>query len=145
VAIFKIILLKPEGTLFFRESWGAWSDGTHIWSQHWGGRGRQISPSSRPAWCMEWVPGQPGLHKETLCGAWQGGGHTHKPESCGKRCCCWLWELVSKHLAWVALIYVFTYLVYVYSVRGQRTVYRSWSCPSIMWMELIFGSLNFCG
>jgi hypothetical protein len=23
-------------------------------------------PSSRPAWSTEWVPGQPGLHRETL-------------------------------------------------------------------------------
>ena len=31
-----------------------------------GGRGRRISVSSRPAWSTKWVPGQPGLHRQTL-------------------------------------------------------------------------------
>ena len=31
-----------------------------------GGRGRQISVSSRPAWSIEQVLGEPGLHRETL-------------------------------------------------------------------------------
>jgi hypothetical protein len=29
-------------------------------------RGREIAMSSSPAWCAEWDPGQPGLHRETL-------------------------------------------------------------------------------
>lgn len=33
---------------------------------HTGGRGRQIAMSSRPAWTMQKVPGQPGLQTETL-------------------------------------------------------------------------------
>jgi hypothetical protein len=35
-------------------------------SIHSGGRGRQISVNSRPTWSTEPVPGQSGLHKETL-------------------------------------------------------------------------------
>jgi hypothetical protein len=42
------------------------SGGAHLWSQHLGGRVRQISVSWRPAWSTESVPGQPGLHRETL-------------------------------------------------------------------------------
>ena len=30
-----------------------------------GGRSRRISMSSRAAWCIEQVPGQPRLHRET--------------------------------------------------------------------------------
>lgn len=33
---------------------------------HPGGRSRQISESSRSAWSTQPVPGQPGLHRETL-------------------------------------------------------------------------------
>ena len=36
-------------------------------SQESTGRGRQISVSSRPAWCTEWVPGQPGLFHREPC------------------------------------------------------------------------------
>ena len=32
-----------------------------------GGRGRRISVSSRLAWSTQLVPGQPGLHSETVC------------------------------------------------------------------------------
>ena len=35
-------------------------------SQHLEGRGRQISVSSRQAYSIDRVPGQPGLHRETL-------------------------------------------------------------------------------
>jgi hypothetical protein len=34
------------------------------------------SLSSRPAWSTEWVPGQPGLHRETL--SWKTNQHTKK-------------------------------------------------------------------
>jgi hypothetical protein len=34
--------------------------------QHSGGRGRGISVILRPDWFTEWVPGQLGLHRETL-------------------------------------------------------------------------------
>lgn len=46
-----------------------------IWGRRWchiplisasGGRGKQISVSSKQAWSTEQVPGQPGPHKETL-------------------------------------------------------------------------------
>jgi hypothetical protein len=33
---------------------------------HSGGRGRWISVSLRSAWSTKQVPGQPGLHRETL-------------------------------------------------------------------------------
>ena len=42
------------------------SGGTHLQSQYSGGRGRWISVSLRPASSTEGVPGQPGLHRETL-------------------------------------------------------------------------------
>jgi hypothetical protein len=35
-------------------------------SQHSGSRGQWISVSLRPVWSTEQVPGQPGLHRETL-------------------------------------------------------------------------------
>ena len=41
--------------------------GAHLYSLHLGGRGRQISVSSRTAWSTKQVPGHPGLlHRETL-------------------------------------------------------------------------------
>ena len=47
--------------------WGKWEDFMGgVWVQHSGGRGREISVSSRPAWSTNWVPGQTGLHRETL-------------------------------------------------------------------------------
>jgi hypothetical protein len=33
--------------------------------------------SSRPAWSTEWVPGQPGLHRETLCLKTKKNTHMH--------------------------------------------------------------------
>lgn len=36
--------------------------------QHLGSRGSRNSVSSRPAWSIERVPGQPGLHREILFG-----------------------------------------------------------------------------
>lgn len=40
--------------------------GTHPQSQDLGGRGTQISVSSRPAWSTQYIPGQPGLRREIL-------------------------------------------------------------------------------
>jgi hypothetical protein len=39
------------------------------------------SLSWRPAWSTEWVPGQPGLHRETLTGG--GGGDSSCWQGCG--------------------------------------------------------------
>lgn len=39
--------------------------GTHFKSHHWGGRGRLIFSSSRPAWSTKQIPGHPGLQSET--------------------------------------------------------------------------------
>ena len=39
-------------------------------------RQRQEDLSSRPAWSIEWVPGQPGLHRETL--SWQSNKNEEK-------------------------------------------------------------------
>ena len=41
-------------------------NGAHLQSQHSGGRDRKISVNLRPAWCTEWIPGQPGLHGKNL-------------------------------------------------------------------------------
>ena len=41
--------------------------GAHLNCQHSGGRSRQISVNSRPAWPTKGVPEQSGLHRETLC------------------------------------------------------------------------------
>ena len=42
------------------------SGGVHLYSYHLGGRSRQISVCLRPAGLQPGLPGQPGLHKETL-------------------------------------------------------------------------------
>jgi hypothetical protein len=56
--------------------------------------------SSRPAWSTEWVPGQPGLHRETLSrGEWGGGAsqvlglkfYATTAQLEHSFCCCYSW------------------------------------------------------
>ena len=74
VSSFPSVLLLSEHSLAlgfffffsFLETGSAGHSGACGQSQHLIGRGRQCSVSSGPAWSTKWVPGQPGLHRETL-------------------------------------------------------------------------------
>jgi hypothetical protein len=66
--------------------------------------------SSRPAWSTEWVPGQPGLHRETLS------------------------RKTKQNKKFLDFIYVFCLLVYVHHAhavltkdREGRLIHRNWS------------------
>jgi hypothetical protein len=51
-------------------------------------RQRQVDFWERPAWSTKWVPGQPGLCRETLLGGW-GGGQKCRGTDEGQKEACW--------------------------------------------------------